>query len=674
MVLSMYGRLLVLILALVLSPCSWAQTPLRLTSEMERVDLVPHTAWLRDATGTMTVDQASASTNWHPLPGSFNVGFTHEAIWLRIQIDRPDTAPRNWLVEIGNGVLADLRLYERAGTGTWREHQAGTDIPRSNWDLDYRAPVFHLDLTEPGRHTVWLRVRTRTSLSAQVLLWRPQRFEAGSRRESLAYGLLFGAYATIFIFHLFFWHWSREEVSRWYAWYVSNSLGQMVLTFGHLQQYVSIPGWISDITLALLICSSIWVGVNMCVQFLGLPTHMPRVARCLTRSAALLSMLFSLLALGVNYATGVAPAQLSVFVLIFVLVAVALRLCWQGQRQAGFFLLAFGIFFAGIILRILRNFTLLPPNFLTDNGYQIGAVAHMVVMSLAITERYNGMKQEKVHAQAEALQAKTEYASSLESEVAARTGSLINEIGRREAVEDELRQALAAERQARQEQRDFVAMVSHEFRTPLSIIDTSTQRIAGSPATPEATLERCRNIRQAAQRMISLMDDFFSFDHIDSDLRSVVLTHVDPEHMIRSAAGEWDRGHISVACRNLPTHLPCDADLLRIALRNLLANAIRHSPEGVRVKLSAYSHDNDIVIEVADHGSGIPSDEMPKLFQKYFRGRGAKDKPGTGLGLYLVKRIVELHGGHVTAHSELHSGTTFVISLPHHTSRLPSDQ
>jgi len=104
--------------------------------------------------------------------------------------------------------------------------------------------------------------------------------------------------------------------------------------------------------------------------------------------------------------------------------------------------------------------------------------------------------------------------------------------------------------------------------------------------------------------------------------------------------------------------------LLRIALRNLLANAVRHAPEGVPVQFHAQGRvDGGVDFAVADAGCGIPADELPRLFQKYFRGRGAQDKPGAGLGLYLVQRIARLHGGTVVVTSNA-AGSRFVLTVP----------
>lgn len=167
--------------------------------------------------------------------------------------------------------------------------------------------------------------------------------------------------------------------------------------------------------------------------------------------------------------------------------------------------------------------------------------------------------------------------------------------------------------------------------------------------------------------MTSLMDALLSLDPLDNALRAFALASVDPEPLLRSVAREWDGDTVVVTCSALPGTFPCDPELMRLALRNLLSNAIRHSPQDSPVHLDAVGGDNGIAISITDRGHGIPSDELPKLFQKYFRGRRAAGKPGTGLGLYLVKRVIDLHQGSIRVDSQLGHGTTFVISLPHAT-------
>lgn len=656
-------RLFCLLLFALVPAHAGAQVPLVLSPEMKRADLVPHMTILRDAGGTMSVAQAAESPEWQALHGAFNEGFTQDALWLRVKVERPAGSPREWILEVNNAVLDDVRLYRRTAAGTWEEHRAGEDIPRDQWDLPYRNPVFRIDLDEPAQQTLWLRISSRNSISAQIALWRPPSFDDASRAESLAYGLLLGIYITIIAIHLLFWRWTHSAVNGWYALYVVNSLLHIALSFGFVQQYTGMSGRVGDMALSLLICVSLWLGAKMSTQVLELAPRMPRTSRWLVGSMAVLSAMTGLLSLTVSYAAGVAPAQIVAVVEVAVLIAIALRLMRQGYWPAAMFLAAFGLYYIGIVLRVARNFMLLPPNLLTDNSFQISAIAHMVVMSLAIFYRYNSLRAAAEQAQAETLMLKTKRAEALEDEVAARTRSLTAEIARREQLEADLRTSLDVEKLARQEQRDFVEMVSHEFRTPLAIVDTSVQRIAGSEPSA-ATRERCSNIRQATRRMIRLMDEFLSLDRVDGDLATFTAVDEDAAAIVRGAAAEWDQGSIEVACIDLPRHIACDAGLLRIALRNLLANAMRHSPAGVAVRLHAQGRaDGGIDFAVADAGCGIPADEIPRLFQKYFRGRGAQNKPGAGLGLYLVERIATLHGGTVAVTSSA-AGSRFVLAVP----------
>ena len=121
---------------------------------------------------------------------------------------------------------------------------------------------------------------------------------------------------------------------------------------------------------------------------------------------------------------------------------------------------------------------------MVDNGIHLGALANIVTMSFGLSGRFSRLQREKDQAQAEALEATRRMNESLEAEVAARTAELTTEVRRRGQLEEELRRALEVELAARETQRDFVAMVSHEFRSPLSVIDTAAQRHSGCWPAP----------------------------------------------------------------------------------------------------------------------------------------------------------------------------------------------
>jgi signal transduction histidine kinase len=254
---------------------------------------------------------------------------------------------------------------------------------------------------------------------------------------------------------------------------------------------------------------------------------------------------------------------------------------------------------------------------------------------------------------------------SLEAKVAQRTANLKTEMARRELQEIETRRALGVEVQVRLEQHNFVAMVSHEFRTPLAIINTVTQQLARQLDAPrEKNLQRCANIRSATQRMTDMMDEFLSADRVGTALQ-LSLGSFEPSQFMNALIAEWEGDRLELTCADLPSSFMGDATLLRVAVRNLIANALNHSPATAPVSIRVHgTQASGLEICITDQGIGIAEDELPKLFEKYFRGRASQTESGAGLGLYLVESIAALHGGSVRVQSELGHGSTFVLAIP----------
>ena len=258
-------------------------------------------------------------------------------------------------------------------------------------------------------------------------------------------------------------------------------------------------------------------------------------------------------------------------------------------------------------------------------------------------------------------------------QVRERTAELEAEVERRRASEEAAQRALAVEREVRKEQNDFVAMVSHEFRTPLAIIDTVTQGLARRlPAGLTTEQGRCQDIRQAARRMVDMMDEYLTLQRIGGIMQAQpVPCAIEP--LIASVVGELDAPRVQLGRSGDLGEFVLDPGYFRTALRNLLGNALRHTPENGRVVVTATQDGDALVLCVEDDGPGIPADELTRVFEKYFRGRQSQLMPGAGLGLYLVARIARLHNGSVTAENRPEGGLSVTLRLrpPQTTSNSP---
>ncbi len=658
-------RLVLFVLAFLLPLSTLAQSALSLQPDTPQLKGRGHLSLLRDASGRMTADEAMTSTRWQALPGALSAGYTADALWLRLVVERHPDAPKEWVLRFTNALLDDVRLYRPDGALGWSEQVAGENLGRANWPVKARSVVFRTRMETSG-HEVWLvRLQGKNAMATDLELWPHADFDDFSRQEYFYYGLYFGCFFLLILLHVFFWRMTREAQSGWYFLYVLNTTLTELLTTAIPQQLLDLPVGFSDPLLGVSICASLAVGVHFSLQQLGLSTLWPRFNRVVLVSADLIALAGIGLVLGGHFAPGVILGQLVAMANIVVIMSLASWLAVRGQKAARFFLLAFGIFYAGVIISFLRNLEVVPSNFWTHHASTIGALLHMVLMSVRLNLRYDGLRRDKELAQAETVRAVRDLNDNLENLVARRTDDLHQEIFQRVQLEVELRKALEVERRIKDEQQDFLAMVSHEFRTPLAIITTTAQQIAKNlNAARDRTLARCQNMRDAAHRMAALVDEYLSADRMDAT--AFRPAPCDPRSLIADALAEWPSERINTSLQALPPQFVCDKGLLHVALRNLLNNALRHATGGQGIHLSATTQsDGALCLSVSNPGEPIPEDEIPRLFLKYFRGRAAQHQPGAGLGLYLVRRIADMHGGEVRLVNDAASGTvTFSLLLP----------
>ena len=523
-----------------------------------------------------------------------------------------------------------VRAQDDATASAWRLLGAsGEDVPRSRWPVDFRSAAFPFDLAQPGTHTVLVRLAARNAINTRLDVWQRLAFDNHTRREGLTFGLYFGFYLLLIALHALFWRATRAPASGLFLAYVGLCVASEVLTLGLVQQITGLPGAWSDRLLGTTLALSYPVGTQMAMRQLRLGAAWPRLARALRAIAWGTALISTALVLAGRYGWGVQLMQALATPTLLLLLLCGLAL-WLPRRQphARFFLIVFSPYYASVFIAFARNVGLLPVNTITENSSPLGTMLHMVLLSLWIVGGY--VRQRRAHEREQIR---------LEAELA-----------RHQHREGELLQALELEleRRVRQEQRDFVAMVSHEFRTPLAVISTSAQQLARHlDAPPGKTLARSQHIRAAAQRLLALVDDCLADDRMAEPHAAAHLAVCDLHDLIDALRQDFAPGRIACAHGAGTRHIATDAAMLRIALRNLLANADRHAPEGAAVQIETRLAGARLHIDVANPAPAIPPEEQARLFERYFRGRSAQGQPGSGLGLYLVRRIADKLGGSV---------------------------
>jgi signal transduction histidine kinase len=234
--------------------------------------------------------------------------------------------------------------------------------------------------------------------------------------------------------------------------------------------------------------------------------------------------------------------------------------------------------------------------------------------------------------------------------------------------------ALAAERDAVLQQRQFVAMVSHEFRTPLAVIDATAQSVelaclqSGS-APIDFLAPRQEKIRRAVRRMVSLLDNFLTHERLDFHAVSGQREVLDLRDLALEAALHWAHllhqpEQLQLVLGEVAVPVRVERALVALALSNLIDNAIKYSPPGRPITLRVGRSKSDGWMEVQDQGVGIDTAEQSSIFDKFYRSGTAQAVPGAGLGLYLVRAIARSQGGAVEVESQSGQGARFNLKLP----------
>ncbi|MCL4158220.1 UNVERIFIED_CONTAM: hypothetical protein GTU68_061410 [Idotea baltica] len=220
--------------------------------------------------------------------------------------------------------------------------------------------------------------------------------------------------------------------------------------------------------------------------------------------------------------------------------------------------------------------------------------------------------------------------------------------------------------------RDFVTNVSHELKTPLTAMRGYVEAVIDDPAMDaEQRTTFLNKAQRNTHRLASIVTDLLSLSRLESDEREFVLESRDVSELFREAEDEMadyaENRNIKLLIpeSEVPVKVMVDTPAIVLALTNLISNAIRYSPEGGEVTLTAHIADGDVHLEVQDRGAGIPPAELDRIFERFYRVDKARSRNlgGTGLGLSIVRHVVNAHDGRIEVKSQVGEGSTFSIVL-----------
>ena len=678
-----------------------AMSPVRLDEGVGDVVLAGKFEAFVDNGAQLTLADVQSPTNADRFAVTLNRRIdaqANEAIWLRIALRNTAPEAKHWWLDTGSLEVRNMDLYTPDASGVYQRQSASSMLPFSARPLPLKTIGFPVLLQSATDTVVYIRATALwQGVKIQPRVWEPSVLQANLRTERNHWMVYIGAASALILFNLLL---SIVLRDRHYALYVLSSLAMLWCVsswqggFGAAFEMLW-PNWPAferfgrnTSGAAAVVTSAIFIS-----SLLDLRNQVPRLFKALVVSTALyLTCAILLNTVGHFSSFNPGPASPTVAMIIgplynpsaeltMLLLGIAIvRLAWQGNRLARFLALATSPLLIGGLATNL-SFTL--------TGHPLSAevmlwasLFEMLMMALALADRFHQDRQEKLRAQRALVAGLQASEKVMEGKVVTRTQELSEALTQQQIavaqnvslirqIEEKNLQLEAAS----QHKSDFLANMSHELRTPLNAIigfsEVLREEMFGEVNAKQA--EYLADIHSSGHHLLALINDILDLSKVEAGKMDLELSPLDMEAALADAMTLLrDRAMRNSVVLELECPAPIgtwitDVRKFKQIMVNLLSNAVKFTPGGGRVTVRAERIADEVRISVSDTGIGIKPDDQ-ELVDEAFRqasGDHLKKSEGTGLGLALTRRFVELHGGELTLQSEAGRGSTFAFNLPY---------
>jgi signal transduction histidine kinase len=604
-----------------------------------------------DPSGTASIEEIASpegAARFRALDaGSLNAGYSRSAFWLKVQLTyRPvnPVASADWLLELAYPPMDHADLYlasaDAAPSLTW---QTGDMLPFSSRQIKQNNYVFDLNLKANESKTVYLRIASHGSVQAPLNLWASHAYIEEQPSRLYILGMIYGVLAVMLVYNLFIYLSVRDTSYLYYILYITCfGLYQVSVNGAGIEFLWPNNPWWANTSTTFLIAAAILFASQFTRKFLQTPT----LGRWLDAPLLLMMVCAALivgLSLTIDY--GVALRLVTGLVLLFtpVVLLIGIAAWFKGRRVARYFIFAWSAFLTGGLINATMLLGHLPNTFWTMYASQIGSVIEVALLSLALADRINTMRDHQAH-------------------IMAQSGRELEKLNQQLAVSNRLKD-------------EFLATLTHELRTPMNGVIGCLELMQMDAAEDEMQLYR-KTAADSAQNMMSIVNGILTLTELKAGRVSVqteVFSLRDLLFQLLSAFEPMARNKglaLSIELDEaLPDNLEGDALKLRQCLECLLDNAIKFTKVGsIRVRVNGQAVDQRhtrLLIDVIDTGIGFNRLDEETLYANFFQVDGSmtREYGGLGIGLAICRKLIELQGGRLSHQSELGNGSQFRLSL-----------
>ncbi len=576
----------------------------------------------------------------------FNAGYSRSAHWVRVDLNyRPQASQeaRRWLLEVAYPPLDSLQLYLADGNGGYRlARDTGDTMPWASREIRQGNYLFEIELPANQPQRVYLRVQSEGSIQVPLSLWSQHAYLEAQPGRIYVLGMIYGVLLAMLVYNLFIYISIRDPSYLYYILYIAAfGLYQVSVNGAGVQFLWPDRTWWANAATPLLIGATGLFGCLFTRSFLRTAEH-SRWVDWLLRLIIVFSVLVMALAMAADY--GVALRLATALALLFTLAVFAAGiLAWlRGMRVARYFIIAWSALLVGGQINTLMVLGHLPHNFLTMYASQLGAALEVVLLSMALADRINALKDERAkileNARAELEQLNSELAES-------------------NRLKDE-----------------FLSNISHELRTPMMGVMGALELLPSSDTAEE--LQQYQHIATSSARdMMRLVNNIL----VLSELRAGKLRLQDQRFSLRETAARLQQQFDPRAQdkglafdlefdEKLPDRVYGDGEKLEQSICHLLDNAVKFTSRGaVTLRFAGAVEQRELLlnIEVVDSGIGFSDADQAFLYHQFRQVDGSMTRRygGLGIGLAISRGLIEVMGGQLDQQSRPGLGSRFCVRL-----------
>lgn len=372
-----------------------ADSPVFLVPAAERIyveEFSPQIELLEDAEGKLSVDEVTAARFAPATLAAANVGFTESVWWARVTFRNDASAERQLYLRQTYPLIDYLDVYEQVGEGQWRTHKTGDRRPFGARDIAHRDLVFPLRVPARSDLVVYLRYQSQGPIDISLSLYSSPELLESLSREQLAYGIYYGCVVMLLVWSSLLFIAVRDKAFLAYFTYVATFGLYMLIHNGLAYQYLwpESPRWGNTSLVAL-----INIVLLAALQFSRMILHAKDFTPRLDLAARSLQFTALLLLAGtpfVPYAQLIAPVTLLVLISVVFMLLLGIVSVVLGSRPGRLYVIAWGSFLGGSVVFLLKTFGVLPHTFFTQNGWQIGSLLEMILLSMTLSTRMNELQ------------------------------------------------------------------------------------------------------------------------------------------------------------------------------------------------------------------------------------------------------------------------------------------